>query len=137
LIRYAAFARTFDAYAQACDKPIKAFLASASPIAGIGNGYLQDILFGCGLHPRNKVRSIAAGQQKKLHRAIRKVLTEAVAKGGRDSEYDLFGRPGGYVSVMDRRAVSRPCPKCGSKIETFNFMGGSCYVCPKCQPRVD
>jgi formamidopyrimidine-DNA glycosylase len=131
---YDRFKRIVAAYAAECDKPVKAFLVNRPQIRGIGNGYLQDILFGAGIHPRRKVRGIAAGEQRKLYRAIREVLAEAIAKGGRDDELDLFGRPGRYVRQLDRRANGKPCPRCGMTIEKIQFLGGACYFCPTCQP---
>ena len=128
------FQRVLAEYAAACDKPVKAFLVNRPAIRGIGNGYLQDILFRAGLHARRKVRGITAGERRKLYRAMRKVLAEAVAKGGRDDEIDLFGRPGRYVRQMDRRTNGTPCPTCGTTIEKVQFLGGACYFCPNCQP---
>ena len=121
-------------YAEATDRPVKAFFTNESPLAGIGNGYLQDILFAAGVHPRMKVRQIPAAERRKLYRALRKVLAEAIRKGGRDDEIDLLGRGGGYVKALDRRTVGTPCPTCGTTIEKFSFLGGTCYVCPTCQP---
>jgi formamidopyrimidine-DNA glycosylase len=123
-------------YAAACDKPVKAFLVNRPRIPGIGNGYLQDILFRAGLHARRKVRGIRPAEWRKLYHAIRKVLKEAVAKGGRDDELDLFGNGGRYVRLLDRRSNGRPCPTCGTTIEKIQFLGGACYFCPTCQPEV-
>ena len=130
----ARFKRIIGEYAAACDKPVKAFLINNPKFAGIGNGYLQDILFRAGLHPRRKIRGLSAGEVRKLHQAIRKVLTEAVAKGGRDDELDLFGQGGRYVRLLDRRSQGRPCPSCGTRIEKIQYLGGACYLCPDCQP---
>jgi len=96
--------------------------------------HLQDILFRAGLHPRRKVRTVPPAGQRKLYHAIRKVLTEAIAKGGRDDELDLFARGGRYVRQMDRRAKGRPCPQCGTPVEKIQYLGGACYLCPTCQP---
>lgn len=133
-LTYDRFKRITEAYTAECDKPVKAFLVNRPTIRGIGNGYLQDILFRAGLHPRRKVRTITPGERRKLYHAIRKVLAEAVAKGGRDDELDLFGRGGRYVRQMDRRVLGRPCPKCGATVEKIQFLGGACYLCPTCQP---
>jgi formamidopyrimidine-DNA glycosylase len=132
---YDRFKRIVAEYAAACDKPVKSFLINHPKFPGIGNGYLQDILFRAGLHPRRKVPGLKAAEGRRLYNAIRKVLTEAVAKGGRDDELDLFGRGGRYVRLMDRRSKGRPCPKCGTRIEKIQFYGGSCYLCPACQPK--
>ena len=69
----------------------------------------------------------------KLYEAIRAVLRQAVEQGGRDSEEDLFGRPGGYLKVLDARSVGQPCPRCGETIQKESYMGGAVYFCPACQ----
>jgi len=131
---YDSFKRIVAEYAAACDKPVKAFLINHPNFPGIGNGYLQDILFRAGLHPRRKVRGLKAAEARRLHRAIRKVLTDAVSKGGRDDELDLFGRGGRYVRLLDRRSKGRPRPNCGTRIAKIQYLGGACYLCPNCQP---
>ena len=60
-------------------------------------------------------------------------MHDAVRGGGRDTEFDLYGRPGSYVPRLDRRQAGRPCPVCGTPIEKIQYLGGSCYVCPVCQ----
>jgi len=48
-------------------------------------------------------------------------------------ELDLHNRRGGYVRIMDKNAVGRPCPQCRSKVEKIQYLGGVCYYCPGCQ----
>jgi formamidopyrimidine-DNA glycosylase len=103
-------------------------------INGIGNGYCQDILFRAGLHPRRRVVDLSADERKRLFPAIRDTLTQAISRGGRDTERDTFGQPGGYVPILDKRAKGQPCPACGKTIEVICYLGGSCYFCPTCQP---
>ena len=103
-------------------------------VCGIGNGYLQDILFRAKLSPKRKVPDISPDERMRLRGAIAETMTEAIEKGGRDTERDLYGRPGRYVPILDRRAVDTPCPDCGTPIEKMSYLGGSCYVCPSCQP---
>jgi len=57
----------------------------------------------------------------------------AVTAGGRDTERDLLGRPGGYRCILDSRAAGEPCPVCGTAIEKMSYLGGACYFCPACQ----
>ena len=54
--------------------------------------------------------------------------------GGRDTETDLFGNPGGYTTLMSRNTVGKPCGSCGAVIVKKAYMGGSVYYCPECQP---
>jgi len=114
-------------------KPIKAFLVHEGNVCGIGNGYLQDILFRAKLSPKRKVPDLSPAERARLHHAIVVTMTEAIEKGGRDTEKDLYGEPGSYVPILDRRAKDRPCPDCGTPIEKISYLGGSCYVCPYCQ----
>ena len=127
------FAEILDHSGDWSRKPIKAFLVHEGNVCGIGNGYLQDVLFRAKLSPKRKVPEIASDERKRLHCAIAATMVEAIEKGGRDTEVDLYGAPGGYVPILDRRAVGRPCPNCGTPIEKISYLGGSCYLCPSCQ----
>jgi formamidopyrimidine-DNA glycosylase len=129
----AAFLERLDRHAAGENKPIKAFLTHSPNVAGIGNGYLQDILFRARLNPKRKVSSLSPDERSALYDALRQTLREAVDLGGRDSERDLFDRPGGYTPLLDGRAAGRPCPTCGTPIAKIQYLGGSCYVCPRCQ----
>jgi formamidopyrimidine-DNA glycosylase len=115
-------------------KPIKAFLVHEGNVCGIGNGYLQDILFRAKLSPKRKVPDLSSAERERLHGAIVETMAQAVEKGGRDTEKDLYGEPGAYVPILDRRAKDQPCPECGTPIEKISYLGGSCYICPSCQP---
>ena len=129
----AAFFERLDRHAAGENKPIKAFLTHSPNVAGVGNGYLQDILFRSGLSPRRRISSLSRDERRALHAALRQTLTNAAKLGGRDTERDLFDRPGGYVPLLDGRAVGRPCPTCGTSIVKIQYLGGSCYLCPTCQ----
>lgn len=112
----------------------KAFLATEQRIPGLGNGVLQDILFDARINPKRKLGSFGDPEREKLLRAVKEVLREMTERGGRDTELDLDGRPGGYVTIMSRNTVGKPCPSCGHAIQKAAYMGGSVYVCPECQP---
>jgi formamidopyrimidine-DNA glycosylase len=60
-------------------------------------------------------------------------ISTAVSLGGRESERDLYGKPGNYRPLMDQHARGKPCSVCGWPIERISCLGGSCYVCPACQ----
>ena len=102
-------------------------------VPGLGNAISQDILFRAGLHPRHPLAELEAGQRRSLYDAILGTLEEAIAKGGRYDEVDLYNRPGGYARLMDGRAAGGPCPACGTVIEKIQYLGGACYFCPRCQ----
>jgi len=112
---------------------IKKLLISGPGVSGIGNGYLQDILFRAGIHPTRKVVDITGKERQKLYRAIRRTMKEATALGGRDEERDLYNRPGGYCRMLNSKANGKPCPQCGTPIEKIQYLGGASYFCPRCQ----
>jgi len=129
----AAFFERLQQQAAGENKPVKAFLTHSPNVAGVGNGYLQDILFRSGLSPRRKISSLSRDERHALYAALRQTLANAAKLGGRDTERDLFDRPGRYVPLLDGRAVGRPCPTCGTPIAKIQYLGGSCYLCPRCQ----
>ncbi len=112
---------------------LKAFLATEQRIPGLGNGVLQDILFNARVHPKKRVESMAADDRRFLFDAIRTTLAEMVARGGRDTETDLLGSPGGYLTTLSKNTVGQPCAVCHTPIRKEAYMGGSIYYCAVCQ----
>jgi formamidopyrimidine-DNA glycosylase len=112
----------------------KAFLATEQRIPGLGNGVLQDILFAAGIHPKSKIAGLDEGRRDRLFRAVKEQIQQMTDGGGRDTEMDLDGNPGGYRTIMSRKTVGTPCPSCGQTIAKAAYMGGSVYYCPVCQP---
>ena len=113
---------------------VKAFVINEPGIWGLGNGYLQDIAFGAGLHPRRKVVGLSADERVALHACAASVVRRAWELQGRDTERDLYNEKGRYVRQMDSRTKGEPCPRCGTPIEKIAYLGGACYFCPQCQP---
>lgn len=113
---------------------LKAFLATEQRFPGIGNGVLQDILFQAALHPKRKLGTLSFEEKKNLYHSVIEVLSAMLAKGGRNTETDLFGKAGGYPTILSKNTYQQACLKCGGTIIKENFMGGSIYYCPSCQP---
>lgn len=111
----------------------KAFLATEQRIPGLGNGVLQDILWNAGIHPKAKMGDLAVEELEKLYETVKSLLLEMTIKGGRDTEKNLLGENGGYITQMGKNTSGKPCPVCGSEIQKQAYMGGSVYFCAKCQ----
>ena len=111
----------------------KAFLATEQRIPGLGNGVLQDILWTARIHPKRKMGELSDLEIDAMYDAVKRVLLEMTAQGGRDTERDLFGCPGGYKTVLSRNTVDTPCPVCGTTIRKAPYLGGSIYYCAGCQ----
>ena len=114
-------------------KAVKYVMLEQGSIAGIGNGYLQDILFRAGIHPKRKAGQLSREERLNLYDAVVGTLSEAVRLGGSGFEHDLYGSPGRYERVMGGHMKGKPCPRCGRTIEKLRVLGSNCYVCPKCQ----
>jgi formamidopyrimidine-DNA glycosylase len=114
-------------------RSVKSLLTQDQLIPGLGNSIAQDILYRARLHPRHPIDDLDTDQQMKLYDAIQITLSEAIKKGGRNDEFDLYNHPGGYTRLMDKNAVGQPCSECGEKIEKIQYLGGACYLCPGCQ----
>ena len=131
---------TFDYFAGLIDsllvgpkRSVKGLLTQAQLIPGLGNAIAQDILFRAGLHPRHPIADLSQAQRRDLYDAVLITVQEVIAEGGRNDEVDLYGQPGGYERLMDRRATGQPCPTCGTPVEKIQYLGGACYFCPRCQ----
>jgi len=113
---------------------LKAFLSTEQRIPGLGNGVLQDILFNARLHPKRKLETLSTAEKDALFSSVRRTLSDMTSLGGRDTEKDLFGRPGGYTTLLSAKTVKAPCPICGGEIVRLAYLGGNVYFCPVCQP---
>lgn len=113
----------------------KAFLATEQRIPGLGNGVLQDILYEAKVHPRKKLSTFSEQNREELFKALKSILNKMVLEGGRDTEKDLFGRPGGYRTRLSKKTVDSQCQICGNTITKENYLGGSVYYCEGCQEK--
>jgi formamidopyrimidine-DNA glycosylase len=112
---------------------VKGLLATEQRIPGLGNGVLQDILFNARINPKAKVNTLNDKDKEVLFNSVKSTLTEMTEKGGRDTEQDFFGQPGGYHTILCKNTLNKPCPACGTLIKKEAYMGGSVYYCPNCQ----
>jgi len=111
----------------------KAFLATEQRIPGLGNGVLQDILWVAKIHPKRKMADLRSTAIQDMFQAVKSVLADMTAQGGRDTETDLFDQPGRYHTILSRNTVDKPCPACNTTIRKEAYMGGAIYYCSACQ----
>lgn len=111
----------------------KAFLATEQRIPGLGNGVLQDILWDAGIDPRFKMENATEEDFCALYDSTVRIMKKMCDEGGRDTENDIFGNPGGYISQLSKNSYGELCMRCGSLIGKAAYMGGTVYFCEKCQ----
>lgn len=112
----------------------KGLLATEQRIPGLGNGCCHDIFLLSGINPQSHVGALSSADMDTLYGTLKSTLAQMTALGGRDTEKDLFGNPGGYQTLLSSKTLSLPCPKCGGEITRKAFLGGNIYFCPRCQP---
>jgi formamidopyrimidine-DNA glycosylase len=115
------------------DISAKALLATEQRIPGLGNGVLQDILFNAGIHPKRKKSTLSDNHMGELFRSLKTTLKNMTNRGGRDTEKDLYGKAGGYKTILSKNTLSNPCPNCGGTLKKEAYLGGAVYFCPSCQ----
>ena len=112
---------------------IKSLLMDQTKLAGIGNVYIQDILFRARLHPNRKISEISEGERERLFTVIRENLRRATELGGLQYERDLYGGHGRFRDFLVGYREGQPCPECGTTIEKIRTGSTATFVCPQCQ----
>ncbi len=116
---------------------IKSYLLDQRFIAGIGNVYVQDILWYARLHPNRKANTLKSDDVTRLHRAVRLVLQQGIKWGPGPGEQDIWGNQGSWKEVKGYPKVGyrtgEECPECGETIEELRVGSTTSYICPRCQ----
>jgi len=115
---------------------IKAALLDQAVLAGIGNIYADESLWGAKIHPTTLVKQLSPSQFHKLYDELVFVLRLAIEKGGStDKNYvNAEGKSGSYLSFARVfRREGQTCLRCGTIIEKTRVAGRGTHTCPNCQ----
>jgi formamidopyrimidine-DNA glycosylase len=99
--------------------PIKAVLLDQHRIAGIGNLLADEVFWRAGIDPARAAGTLADDEVNRLHRTIRRVLPQLMARGG--------SHTGDLQVARERGAV---CPRDGTPLERRTIGGRTTYSCP-------
>jgi formamidopyrimidine-DNA glycosylase len=116
---------------------LKPLLLDQAFLAGLGNIYVDESLWYARLHPLRRSESLTREERARLYRAVRQVLTRAIAVGG--TSIDIMykrvnGASGGFqdsLRAFDRE--KRPCRRCGTPIVKTTVGQRGTHFCPSCQ----
>ena len=119
-------------------RALKPLLLDQTFIAGLGNIYVDEALHRAGLHPLRSSDKVPRERALRLHRAIRSLLRQAIARQG--SSFDAAyrtpeGEPGTYQERL--RVYGRegePCHACGRTLRRIVVGQRSTHLCTRCQP---
>src|SRR5699024_361187 len=115
---------------------IKATLLDQTIIAGLGNIYVDEVLFLSRIHPETRANELTEAEMKLIWENVREVLAKAVHKGGTTirSYVDGQGEMGMFQQELYVYAQeTKPCKHCGTEIEKLKVAGRGTHICPKCQ----
>jgi len=116
---------------------IKAALLDQTVVAGVGNIYADESLWGAKIHPKRLVGSITDDEFKTLHHELRAVMNLAIEKGGStDKNYvNAEGKRGSYMDFARVfRREGQTCPRHPDvEIIKFKAAGRGTHICPVCQ----
>ena len=115
---------------------IKAAILDQTVLAGIGNIYADEGLWGAKIHPATIVSQLEDEQLISLHGELIAVLLLSIEKGGStDRNYvNAEGKKGSYIDFARVfRREGKECPRCGTLIEKIRVAGRGTHICPDCQ----
>jgi len=115
---------------------IKAVLLDQKILAGVGNIYADESLWGAKIHPLTPVKAISTAKVKQLHRSLIEVLKLSIESGGSsDRNYvNAEGKRGSYIKIAKVfRREGQACPRCGREILKMRAAGRGTHYCSYCQ----
>lgn len=118
---------------------IKPVLLDQTVIAGVGNIYTDESLWGAKIHPLARVKGIKDTELKELFISLQDVLKLSIKKGGStDKNYiNAKGKRGSYLEFANVfRRENLPCPRCATTIIKIRVAGRGTHLCPNCQIQV-
>ena len=132
--KYASFERALMNSA----KPIKPLLLEQKLVAGLGNIYVDEVLWAAKVHPETSARELSKAAMKRVHDQTIAILQLGIEKGGSTirTYRNALGEDGtmqDYLRVYGK--TGQPCSRCASTIEKIRLGGRGTHLCPHCQKR--
>ena len=117
-------------------RAIKPLLLDQTIVAGIGNIYADEALFGAKIRPTRPANEISDDEFVALHASIRQALQLGIEREG--ASIDTYVKPDGTKGDMQNavavfRRTGSPCYTCHTPIERIVLGGRSTHFCPVCQ----
>jgi formamidopyrimidine-DNA glycosylase len=110
---------------------LKSLLTDQSRLAGVGNAYSDEILHAAKLSPFATAGKLDAEAVRRLHSAMREILSDAVSRSLEQDAARLKAEKRSGLRVHGRKGL--PCPVCGDTVREVSFAERSLQYCPTCQ----
>ena len=107
-------------------------------ISGLGNIYVNEILFFGGIRPTKKIKKLKNFEIKKIIKFSKKIISKAIILGGSSIKdfSSSSGKKGSfqqYFSVYGKKGEYCPRVKCIGKIKKIVIANRASFFCNKCQ----
>ena len=116
------------------NKPIKTLLLDQSIINGLGNIYVDEVLFASSINPEKLGKDISLEECERIRVNSKDIIKLATELGGSTirSYTSSLGVTGHYQDHL-KVHTKDICPNCKNKIVKIRVGGRGTYYCPKCQ----
>ncbi|MEO7142975.1 MAG: bifunctional DNA-formamidopyrimidine glycosylase/DNA-(apurinic or apyrimidinic site) lyase [Bryobacteraceae bacterium] len=117
---------------------IKPLLLNQTFLRGLGNIYVDEVLFRSGIHPNAIAARLSKPRARHLHQSIGELLRLAIEyRGSSISDYVDAGGNQGSFQLLHRvyGKQGEPCSNCGAPIRRIVVAQRGTHLCPNCQRR--
>ena len=128
----------FKNYIKGRERTIKDILMDQKFISGLGNIYVNEILFFSGIRPTKKIKNLTNFEIKKIIKFSKKIISKAIMLGG--SSIKNFSSSSGkkgsfqqYFNVYGKKGKNCSKVNCLGKIKKIVIANRASFFCNKCQ----
>lgn len=119
--------------------PIKPMLLSQKVVAGLGNIYVDEVLFAANVHPMKKSCDLTRKEIKNVVHYTKDILSRAIIHKGTtirtfSASHGSYGAFQNFLQIHTKK--DEPCPICTAPILKMKVGGRGTYFCAVCQPEV-
>lgn len=120
------------------DAKLRPLLLDQTIIAGLGDLYVDEILFTAGLRPDRTASSLSSQEMRRLYRSIVETMHDALKYRGTsldgDDFVDLYGGSGDYADHLQVHGREKEaCRRCRTPIVKVRVGNATTYLCEQCQ----
>ena len=126
---------SFDEFKERLSKfhgEIKGVLTRGRVLSGIGNAYVDEILFAAKVYPFRKRKELGDDELRRIFDQSRRVIEDAIPEVRARIGNDIQLKPRDFLKVHNKGG--QPCPRCGSKITQLTANQRITSYCRSCQP---